>query len=350
MDAKLSIIIPVYNSEPYLDACLASVLGQSLREIEVILVDDGSPDGCPQLCDDYAASDQRIKVIHKENAGLGYARNSGLDAATAPFVTFVDADDTIDIDAYEQLVKYMERYHLDSIRFAHNRFKDDGTHSPTAYNQPLVVYTQPDELRELATCVFDPYTTRTDKPYACGGSACMAIYDRGIIERNGLRFVSEREYISEDYIFSFSFYLAASRVGYVASTYYHYRINPAGLTRSLRLDTIERAAAYCQHVEQLMGEHGLPEQCLEAARGFYVSRVRVAMKQVLLSSMTMSEKKAWFDQQTSAPFYRQVMQEYPMHRLTHKQRIIHTPYARGQFAISLMLTQGFDRLRSNQFA
>ena len=74
---KVSIIVPVYNVEKYLDRCMQSLLGQTLRGIEIIMVDDGSPDGCPALCDEYARRDARVKVIHKQNAGLGYARNTG---------------------------------------------------------------------------------------------------------------------------------------------------------------------------------------------------------------------------------------------------------------------------------
>ncbi len=350
MDARLSIIIPVYNAQACLDACLDSVLGQSLREIEIILVDDGSPDDCPRMCDDYAARDTRVRVIHKANAGQGYARNAGLDVATAPYVTFVDSDDTVDTDAYGRLVNLMEQHQLDMLRFECNRFKDDGTHSPVSYGNKLFTYDQPDELRELATCIFDPYTTRVDKPYGCGGSVCMAVFDRRIIEREKLRFVSERDYMSEDSLFTFMFYRKASRVGYTADTYYHYRINPESFTRSVRLDTIERAAVYCRYVEELMQQCGMPRQCAVAVHGFYVTRVRVAVKQVFLSSMTMSEKKAWFDRQTADAFFKQVMADYPTCRLTRKQRIVHIPYSHGLFALSYLLTVGFNYLRSNQFA
>ena len=74
---KVSVIVPIYNVEPYLDRCMQSLIHQTLKDIEIILVDDGSPDRCPQMCDEYAQKDSRIKVIHKKNAGLGYARNSG---------------------------------------------------------------------------------------------------------------------------------------------------------------------------------------------------------------------------------------------------------------------------------
>ena len=100
MKPKVSIIVPVYNVEKYLVRCMESLLNQTLKEIEIILVDDGSPDNCPQMCDEYARRDSRVKVIHKSNAGLGYARNSGLDVAVGEYIAFVDSDDYVDTSMY----------------------------------------------------------------------------------------------------------------------------------------------------------------------------------------------------------------------------------------------------------
>ena len=86
----VSVIVPVYNVEQYLKRCVNSIIEQTEKNIEIILVDDGSPDSCPQLCDEFAAQDNRIKVIHQKNAGLGMARNSGLEIASGEFVMFVD--------------------------------------------------------------------------------------------------------------------------------------------------------------------------------------------------------------------------------------------------------------------
>ena len=102
MPVKLSIIIPVYRVEATLNRCLKSIVSQNFRDFELILVDDGSPDNCPQMCDEWALRDQRIRVIHKENGGLSDARNAGLDVAKGEFVTFVDSDDFLAPETYEQ--------------------------------------------------------------------------------------------------------------------------------------------------------------------------------------------------------------------------------------------------------
>lgn len=104
MAEKLSVIIPVYKTEKYLEKCLLSVQVQSYSDLEIILVDDGSDDACPAICDKFASEDERIKVIHKQNGGLSSARNAGLEKATGDFVTFVDSDDCIEKDMYSYLM------------------------------------------------------------------------------------------------------------------------------------------------------------------------------------------------------------------------------------------------------
>lgn len=127
---KLSVIIPVYRVEATLDRCVTSVLRQDVADMEVILVDDGSPDRCPQMCDEWAKKDDRIRVIHKANGGLSDARNAALDMAKGDFVTFVDSDDYLDDGTYAPLLSKMEG--IDILEYAiadklslEDRFYDD---------------------------------------------------------------------------------------------------------------------------------------------------------------------------------------------------------------------------------
>ena len=91
----VTVVIPVYNVEAYLDRCVQSVVNQTYKNLEIILIDDGSPDNCPAMCDAWAQKDKRIKVVHKENAGLGYARNTGIEHATGEYICFFDSDDYV---------------------------------------------------------------------------------------------------------------------------------------------------------------------------------------------------------------------------------------------------------------
>ena len=100
MKPLISIIVPVYNVEQYIQRCLNSIINQTYKNLEIILVDDGSPDQCPQICDDYAAKDSRIMVIHKKNGGLSDARNAGLLTSAGEYVAFIDSDDFIMIHTH----------------------------------------------------------------------------------------------------------------------------------------------------------------------------------------------------------------------------------------------------------
>lgn len=113
---KVSVIVPVYNVEKYLGECMDSILAQTLEDIEVICVDDGSTDGSAAILDDYASRDNRVRVIHKENAGYGAAMNTGLDAARGEYIAIVESDDFIDPDMYERLVRDMDDYVLDVVK------------------------------------------------------------------------------------------------------------------------------------------------------------------------------------------------------------------------------------------
>ena len=115
-NVKISIIVPVYKVEKYLDKCVNSIVGQTYKNLEIILVDDGSPDNCPAMCDEWAQKDSRIKVIHKKNGGLSSARNAGLDACTGDYIGFVDSDDWIEPDMYEYLLNIGMKNNADVSR------------------------------------------------------------------------------------------------------------------------------------------------------------------------------------------------------------------------------------------
>lgn len=115
MKDKISVIIPIYKVEKYLNRCVESVVNQTYRNLEIILVDDGSPDKCPEICEEWAKKDKRIRVIHKENGGLSDARNVGLQMARGEYIAFVDSDDWLHKDALETLRCFLERYNADIV-------------------------------------------------------------------------------------------------------------------------------------------------------------------------------------------------------------------------------------------
>ena len=143
MGLRLSIIVPVYKVEPYLRKCVDSLLAQDLPEdvYEIILVDDGSPDQCPQICDEFADKYQNISVIHRNNGGLSAARNSGLAVAQGEYVQFVDSDDYLEPNVLWTLIVKMDTDHLDVLRFNYQNVNEKGeVFEPNKVSKPFVDY------------------------------------------------------------------------------------------------------------------------------------------------------------------------------------------------------------------
>lgn len=143
----VSIIVPIYKVEPYLRCCLDSIVNQTYTNLEIILVDDGSPDGCPQICDEYAAKDNRIIVIHKKNGGLSDARNAGLDICKGEYISFVDSDDWTDENYIANLLDIITKNKAD-IAIAEN-IRTDGCSEPSKGNISINVYTPQNALKYL---------------------------------------------------------------------------------------------------------------------------------------------------------------------------------------------------------
>ena len=146
----ISVIVPVYNVEPYLRQCIDSILAQTYSNFELILVDDGSPDNCGAICDEYAAKDSRIVVIHQENRGLSAARNAGLDIMHGEYVTFVDSDDLLHYQALEILHRYLNLYDADICKGIGRMFEVDSEVCMTDISDPEIrCLTRHEACREL---------------------------------------------------------------------------------------------------------------------------------------------------------------------------------------------------------
>lgn len=128
MDQPLiSVIVPIYNVEEYLDRCVESIVNQTYKNLEIILVDDGSPDNCPKMCDSWSEKDNRIKVVHKENGGLSDARNAGMPFATGEIISFIDSDDWIELDMFERMLSRMQKDNSDMVSCGVKWVEEDGS-------------------------------------------------------------------------------------------------------------------------------------------------------------------------------------------------------------------------------
>ena len=192
MRPKISIIMPVYNVEKYIRASIDSVLAQTFTNFELIIVDDGSPDNCPSICDEYALSDKRIKVIHKKNGGLSSARNAGIEIAQGEYIQFLDSDDTIVPTALQQLINIIVNNDVDVVVFAVNIYTD---------GNKQIVKSGPDNSLIIDNTV----AIKEQFHYLTGHSmwnyAWDKLYKKQLLINNDIKFNSFYDRVCEDSVF-----------------------------------------------------------------------------------------------------------------------------------------------------
>lgn len=251
MDANknplVSVIVPVYNVEKYLDRCVGSIVKQTYHNLEIILVDDGSPDDCPAKCDEWAVRDGRIKVVHKKNGGLGYARNSGLEIATGDYVAFVDSDDYIESDMYATLIDAARRYDADMVSCGFRKELADGTFQTyIEFDSEQVV--EGEDLLSLAKRYMLSYWHKS-----INAGVWHGIYRRSLVPD----FISERVYTPEDLIFNVTIGLRLKKYVYVNRCFYNYMYNAAGLCRSYKPDDFEKMVAGANYLKKMLLDYDI---------------------------------------------------------------------------------------------
>lgn len=247
----ITIIVPVYNVEKYINECVDSLVNQTYKNLEIILVDDGSNDKSGAVCDDYALLDKRVKVIHKQNEGLGFARNTGLKVAQGKFVTFIDSDDTADADLVEKLVNGIYGTNSDTCIGGFKRISENGlVNFEEKYNN--AIYEGEDVYDKLFARMLG---SAPDKHDAIRMSVWNVLYSMDIVRRHNIEFPSERVFISEDIIWDSEYYKYAKKAIVIDSTAYNYRITPGSLTQKYKPDMLEKICVlYNELCNRLLGD------------------------------------------------------------------------------------------------
>lgn len=226
-----SIIVPVYNVEKYINKCVNSILEQTFTDFEIILVDDGSPDNCPAICDEYAKKDARVKVIHKKNGGLINARKSGLEIAGGEYIGFVDGDDWIEPDTYENFAKMIKKYAPDIV--LSDFYFDNGKELANSNQLFEQEFYDKSALKEKLY----PKMLFSGIYYKFGVNPCCwsKVYKKELIEKN-LPQVDGRIKMGEDAAFTYPCLLDAESAATVKKPSYHYIQNPQSMTNSYNKD------------------------------------------------------------------------------------------------------------------
>ena len=252
---KVSIIVPVYNTEKYLKQCIDSITSQTLDDIEIIIVDDGSKEECALLCDELAKGDSRIKVIHKENAGVGIARNSGLEIASGEYVGFIDSDDYIKPEMYEALYEAAAKHEADLVMsgvcfVGGNTFSVEGESTEKYYFDEDTVF-EGEGMKDLLLGVVGALP-RESEDSRYGVSVCKNIFRRFVLVNENIEFLSQRKYMSEDTLFIVDFVKKTKKAVGVHSAFYCYRRNEVSLSKSYRSDRLEKVEIFLTELEKHM--------------------------------------------------------------------------------------------------
>lgn len=234
MDPLISVIVPVYRVEAFLPRCLDSVRNQTYRNLEILLVDDGSPDNCGKICDEYAQIDPRFRVIHKENGGLSSARNAGLDAARGALIGFVDSDDWIAPEMYEKLLSALEKWGAQLACCGRYDVREK------TGQQKIGLCPKTDEC--LSGVAFAGRIFRYD---GCDSSACDKLYRRELLE--GLRYPEGR--VCEDMPVTYRIALKAERVALCPEPLYYYYHRQGSITQTVEIT--DKTFHYSQNTAEI---------------------------------------------------------------------------------------------------
>lgn len=259
---KVSVIVPVYNVEKYLNKCIESIIKQSYENIEIILVDDGSTDKSGKICDEYSLKDSRIKVIHKENGGLSDARNYGIDAATGDYLLFVDSDDYIDIDLIKNVNQYMNKQ-IDVIKFKMVKIDDNGKEIEKI-DGPVF-----DELtgeEAFSTLVFNDYLLEC---------ACIYLFKRELIINNNFKFAVGAEH--EDFGLTPLVIISAKNMASVNNYGYYYVQSDNSITRNSDYNrTLKRFNDSLMHYDnmiQFLKNHNISNETKRNIKTYYTNSI-----------------------------------------------------------------------------
>lgn len=322
MSELVSVIIPVYNTAKYLDASLESVVNQTYQNLQIILVDDGATDESPVMCDAWANRDSRIMVIHKENEGLGFTRNAGLNVAKGTFVCFLDSDDTIAPDTFEYCVKELSSRRADACYYGRRTQQRDGSVTVNSDIPKKLEYKNEEVRNEFAAIYFGRLPEENSNLYI-QASACCVMYRRSVIEQNGLRFLSERQCLSEDTFFNLDFCKYAQKVLIIPKDFYFYTFNSGSLTKKYNPDRIIKSKAYCELLLSYAEDFtGVEQINIRVAYQFYVylrHAIEYEIKSYKINGIWQTYKKIYSICKDS--FVRENLSKIPMERLGTKRKI-----------------------------
>ena len=319
---KISVIVPVYNCEKYLSQCIRSIVNQDEKEIEIILIDDGSTDGSSSICDEFARKDERIIVVHKENEGVSVARNTGLEIAKGKYIAFVDADDYLDSKIYSTAYNEMENNNLDLIIWNYN-FDSEGKISANDNFPDTCIVEGEEAVRNVSATVLCPVVCNFKTPnnkIVGMGFPWNKLYRLDIIKNNNIRFV-KGIVLYEDVLFIYEYLKSVKKVELLNEILHNYRVNPNGATLKYKPEILESNNIFLENISRYK------EEMNNNQKDAFWSRIIRCYGNVLTYYLCHEKRngsttKEMKDLLISQPLYKEAINNVKFKALTKKQIVL----------------------------
>lgn len=328
MSHKITIIIPVYNVEKYIRQCLDSVINQTYRNLEIIVVDDGSPDNCGAICDEYAMLDERIIVIHKENGGVSDARNCGLAHCTGDYVYIMDSDDYIEQTAIEVLYENAVQTGADVIIADHYSFFDQATQVMHAFFANEFYTDDRNVIDQIQNMVLH-FTYAPENSIQKGGFGIGAPWTKlvktELIVKNEIKFDPYVKGIFDDGLFALSVFQFAQSVSYIQKSIYHYRLLQTSLIHKFTPNCMEVNKRIFQRIREFSENYQRGESFIKAYYARVIRRMMNIFKTYLFHEKfdkTRKEKYKEFIQIFKEYDYHNAIYAVELNSLSKKQAFI----------------------------
>lgn len=322
VNGLVTVVLPVYNVEKYLERCIVSVVNQTYENIEIILVDDGSTDGSAAICDSWTEKDGRIRVIHKQNQGLGMARNTGIENASGEYVCFFDSDDYVAPDTIEKSYRRAKEEKADIVLFGMN-FADENGDLINSFVTPLGSVSYEKEA------VLDFFLPEFIAPDPCGDgtklfymSPCLMLYSLETVRKAEWKFVSEREIISEDVYSLLGLFRFVEKVSVIPEAYYFYCRNGESLSRKYRKDRFQKLGHFYTETKKLCESIGYDEKIIHRVSKPYLSFVIGALKQESRAGSGLAENMARIKELVSDNTLQSVLQKNRKDKFSLSRKIL----------------------------
>jgi len=326
---KVSIIVPVYNVEKYLERCINSLRNQTLENIEIILVDDSSTDFSLDICNKAAEEDSRIKVIHKVNEGAGKARNAALEIADGEYIGFVDSDDFVEKDMFKTLCEKAEKYGSDlvlsGVMFVDgNMFSEKGECVCKEYFDKDTQFDTEQSLKELRLGIVGAVPEDSDDS-KYGMSIWKNLFRHEIIKKNNIVFQSEREMLSEDALFMIDFISCIRKATGIKEAFYNYCRNGESISKSYKKDRFEKSLVFVNEVEKRFKKDINSEEYQPYIHRFWQAMCRVLCSQEIMHATDNKVKRCDLNKRLKEicthSLTVETLKAYPIGKLPLKQAV-----------------------------